>query len=74
MISEIRKGRLRCLGHLERMPEKRAVKVFNNTPEGKRSVGKPRKRCLDDFENDLKNMGVRIWRKNIWIETPGNLS
>ena len=27
------------------------------------SVGKPRKRRLGDFENDLKKMGVRSWRK-----------
>ena len=38
-------------------------KVFRNTPEGKRSVEKPRKRCLDDVEDYLKKMGVRKWRK-----------
>ena len=42
------------------MPEERNVKkVFKNFPEGKRSVGKSRKRWLDDVENDLKKMGVR---------------
>jgi hypothetical protein len=34
-------------------------KVFNNIPEGKRFVGKPRKRYLDDVENYLKGTGVR---------------
>jgi len=38
-------------------------KVFKNIAEGKRSVGKPRKRRLDDIENDLKEMDVRGWRK-----------
>lgn len=39
---EIRKGRLKCLGHVERMLEERTVtKMFNNIPEGKRPVGKP---------------------------------
>jgi uncharacterized protein VirK/YbjX len=33
-------------------------KVFKNIPERKRSVGKRRKRWLDDVENDLKKMGV----------------
>ena len=41
------------------MSKERTVKnVFNNTPEGKRSVRKARKRWLDDVENDLERMGV----------------
>jgi hypothetical protein len=38
-------------------------KVYNNIPEGKRFVGKPRKRRLYNVENDVKNMGVPGWRK-----------
>jgi hypothetical protein len=42
------------------MPEERTVKkVFQNMPQGKTSVGKPRKRWLDDVENDLEKKGVR---------------
>ena len=37
--------------------------VFNNIPEGRRSVGKPRKSCLGDAGNDLNKIGVRGWRK-----------
>jgi hypothetical protein len=45
VTSEIRKRSLRWLGHVERRPEERSVKkVFKNIPEGKRFVGKPRKR------------------------------
>jgi len=41
------------------MPEERAVKkLFKNIREGIRSLGKPRKRWLDDVENDLKKLGV----------------
>jgi hypothetical protein len=43
--------------------ERNANKVFKNNREGKRSVGKPRKRWSGDVENDLKKMGVRGWRK-----------
>jgi hypothetical protein len=43
-ISENIKGRLRWLGHVERMSEERTVKkVFKNILEGKKSVGRPRK-------------------------------
>jgi hypothetical protein len=46
------------------MSEERTVKnVFKNTAERKSSVGKPRKKCLDDFKNYLKKMRVRCWRK-----------
>jgi hypothetical protein len=45
---------------VERTPEERTVKqVFKNASEGKRSVGKPRKRWLGDVENNLKEMSVR---------------
>jgi hypothetical protein len=37
MLSEIRKGTLRWLGHVERMQEEKTVKkVFKNIPEGKK--------------------------------------
>jgi hypothetical protein len=44
------------------MTEERTVKMFKNTAEGNRTVGKSRVRFLDEVENDLK-MGVRSWRK-----------
>ena len=64
IISEIRKRTLRWSGHVKRMPEENTVKkVFENIPEGKGFVDKPRKRWLDDAENDLKNMNYKEWRK-----------
>jgi hypothetical protein len=46
-----------------RMPEERIVKtVFKNIPEGEWSVGKPRKRWLDDEE---KQLGIDMLEK--WI-------
>ena len=38
-------------------------KVFKNTPEEEKCVEKPRKRSLDDIDNDLKKMGIRGLRK-----------
>ena len=44
---------------MEGIPEERTVKMFKNTAEGKGSVGNPRKRWLDDVENNLNKMGVK---------------
>jgi hypothetical protein len=64
IISEIIKGGLRWLGHVKGMSEETTMKnVFKDTPEGKRFVGKPRKRWLDDIEIHLKKIGARGWRK-----------
>jgi len=59
ITSEIAKGRLRRLEHMKRMPEERTVKESKNIPDRRRSAGKPRKRCLDNVQNDLKKMGIR---------------
>jgi hypothetical protein len=49
---------------LKRMPEEKTVKnVFKNISELKKSVGKPRKRWLDDTENYVNKTGVRGRRK-----------
>ena len=63
MATEIKKGRLRWLGHVERMGEERVVnRLYQNTPEGSRSVRRPRLRWVDDVREDLRRMGVTNWR------------
>jgi hypothetical protein len=43
---------------MERTSEERTSnKVFNNIPQGKTCVEKPRKRWLDDVESYMKKMG-----------------
>jgi hypothetical protein len=37
-------------------------KVFNAKPEGRRGVGRPRLRWLNDVEADIKALGVKRWR------------
>jgi hypothetical protein len=63
IATEIKKGRLRWLGHVERMSEERVVKrLHQNTPEGSRNVGRPRLRWMDDVKEDVRRMGVTNWR------------
>jgi hypothetical protein len=65
VINLLRKWRLKWSGLVERVSEKRTVvKVFNNIPDGKRSVEKPRKRWMNDVENYLKKMGVERLQEN----------
>ena len=63
IVTEIRKGRLRWLGHVERMSEERVVKrLYQNTPEGSWGAGRPRLRWMDDVRVDLRRMGFTNWR------------
>ncbi|PSN50134.1 hypothetical protein C0J52_15092 [Blattella germanica] len=40
-----------------------AKKIFIGKLEGRRRRGRPRKRWIDDVEEDLRKMGVRCWRR-----------
>ena len=56
--------RLRWAGHVARMEETRTPRrVMLGTPEGRRPLGRPRKRWVDNIEEDLTALGVRhTWR------------
>ncbi|KAJ4445407.1 hypothetical protein ANN_07212 [Periplaneta americana] len=63
IVSFIKKGRLRWLGHLERMPEGRLPKrTLYGYPGGLRKRGRPRLRWLQDVEDDLRR-AVAEWCK-----------
>jgi hypothetical protein len=62
IVTEVKRMRLRWLGHMERMSDDRSTKkLYSNKPEGSRLW--PRKRWLDEVEQDLKQMGVTGWRR-----------
>jgi hypothetical protein len=45
-------------GHVARIGEERGVyRVFVGKPEGKRSLGRPRRRCEDNIMVDLQEVG-----------------
>jgi hypothetical protein len=62
IVTDIKVRRLEWLGYVVRMEDTRLLKmVLNAKLEGRRTVGRPRLRWLDD-EADIKALGVKRWR------------
>ena len=58
MTKNIKSRRLRWAGHVSRMEQYRnAYRVLVGKPEGKRPLGRPRRRCEDNIKMDLNEMG-----------------
>jgi hypothetical protein len=56
---------MRWEGHVARMGEKRnAFRLLVGKPEGKRLLGRPRRRWVDNIRMDLREMG---WGHVDWI-------
>jgi hypothetical protein len=63
IVTEIKVRRLEWLGHIIIMDgARRARKVFVSKPEGRRDIGRPKLRWLDDVGDDIKARGIRRWR------------
>jgi len=49
---------MRWAGHVARMVEERGVyRVLLGKPEGRRPLGRPRRRCVDNIRMDLQEVG-----------------
>jgi hypothetical protein len=58
IIRQIRSRRMRWAGHVARMGEERKVyRVLVGKPEGKRPLGRPRRRWEDGIRTDLRETG-----------------
>jgi hypothetical protein len=58
-IVRVIKSRMRWVGHVARMGEGRGVyRVLIGMPEGKRLLGRPRRRWEDNIKMDLKVIGI----------------
>jgi hypothetical protein len=66
MIRIMKSRRMRWAGHLARMGEKKnAYSLLIGKPEGKRLLGRPRHRCVDNIRMDLGEVG---WGDADWID------
>jgi hypothetical protein len=55
IVRVIKSSRMRWAGHVARMGEGRCVyRVLVGRPEGKRSLGRPRRRWEDNIKMDLR--------------------
>jgi hypothetical protein len=58
IVRVIKSRRIRWAGHVACMGERRGVyRVSVGRPEGKRPLGRPRRRCEDNIEMDLQEVG-----------------
>jgi hypothetical protein len=64
IVRFIKARRVKWLGHIQRMDTSRTAKRISEwIPIGRRSLGRPRLRWLDDVCDDLKVLEVRNWKE-----------
>jgi hypothetical protein len=58
IVRVIKSRRMRCAGYVAHMGEERGVyRLLLGKPEGKRPLGRPRRRCVDNIRIDLQEVG-----------------
>jgi hypothetical protein len=68
IIRVIKSRRMRWVGHVARMGEGRdAYRILVGRPEGRRLLGRPRRRWEDNIKMDLQEVGWGAWIGMIWL-------
>ena len=58
IVRVIKSGKMRWVGHVARMGEERGVyRVLVGKPEGRRPLGRPKRRWVDNIRTDLQKVG-----------------
>jgi hypothetical protein len=64
----IKSRRMRWAGHVARMREKsNAYRILVGNPEGKRPLGRPRRRWVYNIKIDLREIGWMVGIGWIWL-------
>jgi hypothetical protein len=70
IIRQVKSRRMMWAGHVARMGEERKVyKVLVGKAEGKRPLGRPRRRWEDGIRMDLREIGLGMWIGFDWLRT-----
>jgi hypothetical protein len=68
IIRVIKSRRMRWAGHVARMGEGRGeYRILVGRPEGRRPLGRPRRRWEDNIKMDLQEVGWGAWTGLIWL-------
>jgi hypothetical protein len=68
IIRAIKSRRMRWAGHVARMGEGRgAYRILVGRPEGRRPLGRPRRRWENNIKMDLQDMRWGAWSGLIWL-------
>jgi len=64
IVNYIKVNRLAWTGHLIHMNNDRILKkIFNTKPDGVRRFGRPKLRCEDGVDQDMRILEVKNWKK-----------
>jgi hypothetical protein len=64
----IKSRRMKWAGHVARMDEGiGAYRILVGRPEGRRPLGRPRRRWEDNIKMDLQEVGWESWTGLIWL-------
>jgi hypothetical protein len=47
--------------------DERCIEYFGGKPERRRTLGRPRSRCVDNIEMDLQELISRAWTGLFWL-------
>ena len=69
IVRVVKSRRMRWAGHVKRMGEGRGVhRVLVGNPEGKRPLGRPRRRWEDNIKMDLQEVGAVVGTGCSWLK------
>ena len=68
IVRVIKSRRMSWAGHVARMGERRGVyKVLVGKPEGRRPLGRPRRRWQNNIKMEIQEADVGVWTGSSWL-------